>query len=373
VVFKLSADPARRDRWFTGVYNFNNNTFSPFGPQHTGLYDWGEYTFYASKAFRDTDTDRQVVLGRLNEGDSAQSQIRRGWAGVQSLPRVVTVNERERTLRFAPLPELKRLRTNNVGADHVKLDGDTAKIFVLEGAGGTLFEAVLRIGDYAQGSGVRFGFKFRMSPDEREVTALTLSEGKTGEVDTDRPGDDYRNLVLRSPKWAGAATAADARANINTDVLIVDEVDPQVCRHHCDLDSICMAWTFTPPPVNQSEAHCFLKSSLSRPTPHSGFVSGTKNLLEVDRSHSSVANDVDKRVLVAPLPTFEKFSDLRVFSDNSVVEVFAGDGRVALSFRIYPALEDSTDVVLFAEQGRVVVDRFDFWSMRNVNANPDPV
>jgi sucrose-6-phosphate hydrolase SacC (GH32 family) len=87
-----------QDAWLTGSFTpqpvapattafVPHQNSQPFG---TRLYDYG--LFYASKTFFDTSSaQRQVLFGWVNEEDDEAEHIARGWAGVQSLPREVSV------------------------------------------------------------------------------------------------------------------------------------------------------------------------------------------------------------------------------------------------------------------------------------------
>ena len=46
--------------------------------------------------------------------------------------------------------------------------------------------------------------------------------------------------------------------------------------------------------------------------------------------------------------------NLSIFVDRSIVEIFAMDGRAALTGRVYPSLESSTKVGVFVQGGEVV-------------------
>ncbi|ORX91305.1 Arabinanase/levansucrase/invertase [Basidiobolus meristosporus CBS 931.73] len=86
----------------------------------------------------------------------------------------------------------------------------------------------------------------------------------------------------------------------------------------------------------------------------------------IDRSRSSMNPLYSNATQWGEFPLFhtenglEKL-ELRVFVDNSVVEVFAND-RFALTTRIYPTLHDSTQVALTLARGKGVrVDAFSLW------------
>jgi hypothetical protein len=56
--------------------------------------------------------------------------------------------------------------------------------------------------------------------------------------------------------------------------------------------------------------------------------------------------------------------ELHVFVDHSVVEVFV-DGREAFSTRVFPTLESSTAIDLFAEGGVATAEQVDVWQMND--------
>eukprot|EP01102_Stenamoeba_stenopodia_P007230 TRINITY_DN2011_c0_g6_i1.p1 TRINITY_DN2011_c0_g6~~TRINITY_DN2011_c0_g6_i1.p1 ORF type:complete len:825 (-),score=170.43 TRINITY_DN2011_c0_g6_i1:84-2489(-) len=99
----LKASAGGQDWWATGSYNEETNLFEY---QQIGLYDHGQ--FYASKTFAD-EFGRRILFGWVSEADSQASQVARGWAGVQSLPREVTLNE-DFTLSMNPYSGLTSLR-----------------------------------------------------------------------------------------------------------------------------------------------------------------------------------------------------------------------------------------------------------------------
>jgi beta-fructofuranosidase len=56
--------------------------------------------------------------------------------------------------------------------------------------------------------------------------------------------------------------------------------------------------------------------------------------------------------------------ELHVFVDHSVVEVFVDD-REAFSTRVFPTLESSTAIDLFAEGGVATAEQVDVWQMND--------
>jgi beta-fructofuranosidase len=86
------------------VGDFTDHTFTPVTQS---VIDYGGY-FYAPQSMLDPQ-GRRIQFGWLWEGCSDEVQWAAGWAGVMSLPRVLTVAE-DNTLRFEPAQEIKRLR-----------------------------------------------------------------------------------------------------------------------------------------------------------------------------------------------------------------------------------------------------------------------
>jgi len=75
----------------------------------------------------------------------------------------------------------------------------------------------------------------------------------TYEPNTDRPGMDFRSVVLQQP-------------------------DPKQCKNLCRQDSHCRAYTFVPIGVQMpGNAVCWLKQGVPHPAAANGFVSGVKH------------------------------------------------------------------------------------------------
>ena len=88
----------------------------------------------------------------------------------------------------------------------------------------------------------------------------------------------------------------------------------------------------------------------------------------VDRKESSLDEDVDTTPHRMPVKlTDEGTLRLRLFLDRSVLEIFADDAQ-CLSSRIYPTLEESHGVDLFASVDPVHLRSLDVWEMRSFDA-----
>jgi beta-fructofuranosidase len=83
-VIKASMDNTKLDFYTLGRYDYINHTFAPDNPPAAlgsgPRYDYGK--FYASKTFYDPNKGRRVLWGWVNESDSLQDDIAKGWASV---------------------------------------------------------------------------------------------------------------------------------------------------------------------------------------------------------------------------------------------------------------------------------------------------
>lgn len=93
----------RHSLYWTGRYAGDS-----FEPAALHRLDYGGRFFYAPQSFLD-ESGRRIMFGWLQEGRSDAAMVEAGWSGVMSLPRVATLAE-DGTLRFAPVPEIKKLR-----------------------------------------------------------------------------------------------------------------------------------------------------------------------------------------------------------------------------------------------------------------------
>lgn len=87
---------------FVGTY-----TEHIFVPRTQSIIDYGGY-FYAPQTLLDA-TGRRLLWGWLWEGRSDEAQWTAGWAGVMSLPRVLSLSAGD-VVSQEPAPELKQLR-----------------------------------------------------------------------------------------------------------------------------------------------------------------------------------------------------------------------------------------------------------------------
>lgn len=90
-------------RWMTGEFDQQSLTFRP---EQSGILDTG--AFYAAKTQTDKSGNR-ILWGWIPERRRIEQYRAAGWAGLMSLPRVLTLGN-DRRLRMRIAPEVRRLR-----------------------------------------------------------------------------------------------------------------------------------------------------------------------------------------------------------------------------------------------------------------------
>ena len=100
-----------------------------------------------------------------------QWQRAAGWAGVMSLPRVLSLSDNG-TLEIEPVPELAGLRRNHRRLTNLPIRPDTA--IPLEGVEGDCLEI---LATFEPGDAEALGVKVRCSPDDNEQTLIFYSLG----------------------------------------------------------------------------------------------------------------------------------------------------------------------------------------------------
>ena len=92
-----------------------------------------------------------------------------------------------------------------------------------------------------------------------------------------------------------------------------------------------------------------------------------ESLLTLDSSYSStLPNALSRAPETAPVRIeSDELLQLRIFTDRSVVEVFA-NGKQCVAVRVYPGREDSTGVSLRAQGDGAELRSLDAWQMKNI-------
>ncbi|XP_008778382.2 beta-fructofuranosidase 1-like [Phoenix dactylifera] len=135
-VLKASLDQDRNDYYAIGTYDMATNTWRPEDEgMDVGIglrYDWGQ--FYASKTFYDPEKRRRVLWGWIGETDSERTDLLKGWASLQGIPRTVLFDTKTRgNLLQWPVEEVEKLRMSS--KDFGRITIDTGSVFPLDVTG----------------------------------------------------------------------------------------------------------------------------------------------------------------------------------------------------------------------------------------------
>ncbi|TVU45191.1 hypothetical protein EJB05_04667 [Eragrostis curvula] len=208
-VLKVSLDLTRFEYYTVGEYDHATDTYAPDAGQRDGddglRYDYGN--FYASKTFLDTAKHRRILWGWANESDSTADDVRKGWAGVQAVPRKVWLAPDGKQLMQWPVAEIESLRGSNYvnitnrlvkGGDHFEVTGSSpaqadveASFQVMDLDKAEPFDPAWKAADAqtvcaargadAKGGVGPFGLWVLASDDLKEKTAVFFRVFKNGE------------------------------------------------------------------------------------------------------------------------------------------------------------------------------------------------
>lgn len=189
--FVLDGQPvllvARGNQYLTGKYSDH-----VFQQEFGGQIDFGSAA-YAQKTMQD-DKGRRIWWAWIHEKRSANAQIAAGWAGVMSLPKLLTL-QRDGSLGVEPVPELEILRKG-----HKKIPGHDIEPngpLLLKQVSGDCLEIVAEIdlGDSRQ-----VGLRIRSTADGSEQTLIGYDLGsQTVFSDTTLSSNDPETAAGPSP------------------------------------------------------------------------------------------------------------------------------------------------------------------------------
>jgi beta-fructofuranosidase len=170
-VLLISPVPLRKSLYLTGCYREHKLFVAT-----EGVIDGGGY-FYAPQTLLD-EKGRRLMWGWLWEGRSEQAACAAGWAGVMSLPRVLSLHTAGYLLQ-TPAPELASLRGRRRQFGDIDLTG--GDVYLLPGVSGDRLEIIAEFepaGGGIFGDEHVFGLKIRRSPDGGEETLIRYEGGQ---------------------------------------------------------------------------------------------------------------------------------------------------------------------------------------------------
>ncbi|XP_057427055.1 beta-fructofuranosidase, insoluble isoenzyme CWINV3-like isoform X2 [Lotus japonicus] len=130
-VLKISHQEKQLEYYFIGKYDSDHENFIP-DVKFTGTsldlcLDYGN--FYASKSFFDYAKSRRILWGWVKENETSQDDIKKGWAGLQSIPRQIWLDKSGKQLVQWPIEEVEKLRGTQISIKGEKLlSGSTLEV-----------------------------------------------------------------------------------------------------------------------------------------------------------------------------------------------------------------------------------------------------
>ena len=176
-----------------------------FFPESETVYDAGYG--YAPLTHVD-DQGWRLIWAWLREGRSVDQQRAAGWSGVQAIPRVLSLDSRQRLVSH-PVPEIEALRRDGFHAEA----GDLAEDEDLPVSGLALdIEA-----DFDASPAVTCGIELARSPDGREKVAITYDSSSEALRVTRQYGGDVDELDSEAQ---GLAHRLDPGENLRLRILL---------------------------------------------------------------------------------------------------------------------------------------------------------
>ena len=197
--------------YFIGTYRDH-----VFTPESQGNTDFGGH-FYAAQGLLD-DQGRRIMWGWMWEGREDEAQRAAGWAGVQSLPRVVTLRD-DGKLGIAPADEFSMLRHKHGHWDDVEVAPGAP--WTPEDALGDCLEIQARLAPPRDGA---TELRVRRSPDGEEETVVRYdASAKTLSVDRARSSlsDTQSKDVRSAPLTPGPDGTLDLHVFVDRSVIEV--------------------------------------------------------------------------------------------------------------------------------------------------------
>jgi len=208
-----------------------------FYPESHAMMNWPGGRFFANDSFLD-DRGRRILIAWVGEALLREGKEKKGWAGVMSMPRVLTLAE-DNTLRIKPIEEIERLRINPRAHKGISL-ADGAEVVLRDIAGDSLEIDVV----IDPGSAKQVGLRVCRSPQGEEETIVAYEPDSSKLIldvtkssldtyvryGTKRPhtaegGDDVR--VQRAPFEMGPGGTFTLRIFVDRSIIEVFADDRQ--------------------------------------------------------------------------------------------------------------------------------------------------
>lgn len=165
-----------------------------FFPNKFQKLDYGDMEFYAPQSFVD-DSGKRIQFGWIAEGRSVDAQREAGWAGVLSLPRILSMQS-DKCINVQPHPNIQKLR-----GDHTHL----TKTIIKPGYDlplpklGAAVEILIEFSAQEQITARRYGLKICSSPNGQEETQIIFHHD-TCRLEINRHHSSLDDQTLKIPR-----------------------------------------------------------------------------------------------------------------------------------------------------------------------------
>ncbi|XP_031263681.1 beta-fructofuranosidase, insoluble isoenzyme CWINV1-like isoform X2 [Pistacia vera] len=309
-VLKVSLDNYKHDYYTIGHYNYKTDKYVPDKGSIEGdkglKYDYGK--FYASKTFFDSAKNRRVLWGWINESSSVEDDVKKGWSGIQAIPRIVWLDKSGKQLMQWPVAELETLRDTKVNLENKSLDAGSF----------------------------------------HEVTGITAAQADIDisfEITDINKAEVLHSKGKHAQKLCNEKNASGAKGGLGPFGLKVLATD----------DSKEFTAVFF---------RIFKRKSSKKPV--------VLMCSDQSRSSLNNNNDkTTYGAFVNVDPVSEKIS-LRSLIDHSIVASFGGGGKSCITARVYPtlAVEDKAHLYVFNNGSEAVkIVSLNAWSMKDAQIN----
>ncbi|EYU35515.1 hypothetical protein ABFS82_10G055900 [Erythranthe guttata] len=311
-VMKVSLDATRFEYYTLGSYDVGKDRYIPDPDMIDGWnglrYDYGN--FYASKSFFDPSKNRRILWGWANESDSTDNDIKKGWAGVQLIPRTIVLDPNGKQLLQWPVEELETLRGNKV----------------------ELSNKILNKGENVEIKGI--------TAAQADVDVTFSFESLDKAEPFDPSWDRYDAQKICSQKGSTVEGGLGPFGLLTLASQNLEEYTPVFFRVFKDQDK-----------------HLVLMCS-----------DASRSSIKDDKTKMKDGKDAYRPSFAGfvNVDLTEKKLSLRSLIDNSVVESFGAGGKTCITSRVYPALALFGNAHLYAFNNgteAVKIDSLNAWTM----------
>lgn len=164
----LFSSHSRGPQYYIGTYRDHRYTIEKHGRMNYGDFSLDSGNLSAVITLKD-DLGRRILFGWIAEARQDRIQREAGWAGIMTLPRLLSLDDNG-NLRIEPVPELNQLRREHQSYTNLQVLPDT-KDLINEVKG----ECLEINAEFEMSDAKEFGILVRCSPDRNEYTRIAYN------------------------------------------------------------------------------------------------------------------------------------------------------------------------------------------------------